>query len=167
MHAICNKSAVTSDHILSNKLDIIYLTETWINDGEFFNSFASSLFHPNYSFSLYYGRPRPMRGGGLAIISHKSIHHTSISMPVYSKFECIGFSILLFTFQLKIFKIYRSLSSSISAFCAEFESLLENHITSNEDLIFVDDFNIRIDKRHDRNTVFNILLPNFNLIFPV
>ena len=34
---VCTKSAVISDHILSNKLDIICLTEMWINDGEFFN----------------------------------------------------------------------------------------------------------------------------------
>ena len=49
--SVCNKSAVISDHILSNKFDIICLTETWINDDEFSNSFASSLLPPNYSLS--------------------------------------------------------------------------------------------------------------------
>ena len=162
--SVCNKSAGISDHILSNKFDIICLTETWISDGEFSNSFASSSLPPNYSLSQYYGRPRPMRGGGLAIISLKSIHHTSISMPVYSTFECIGSSVSLFTFSVKIFTICRPPLSTISAFCAEFELLLEHHITSNVDLIFVGDFNIHIDKQDDPNTVvFNRLLLNFNL----
>ena len=162
--SICNKSAVISDRILASKLYIICLTETWINDGEFSNSFSSFLLSPNYSLSQYYGRPPPMHGGGLAIFSHKSIHHTSISMPVYLTFEYIVSSVSLSTFSVKIFTIYRPSSSSISAFCAEFESLLEHHITSNADLIFVGDFNIHIDKQDDPNTVvFNRLLRNFNL----
>ena len=105
-----------------------------------------------------------MRGKGLAIISHKSIHHTSISMLVYSTFECIGSSVSSSTFSVKIFTIYRPPSSLSSTFCAQFESLLEHHITSNVDLIFVGDFNIHIDKQDDPITVVCIrLLLNFNL----
>ena len=85
------------------------LTETLINDSEFSNSFASFLLPPNYSLSQYYGRPRPMHSGGLAIISHKSIYHTSISMLVYSTFECIGSTVSLFTSLVKIFTIYQDL----------------------------------------------------------
>ena len=75
-------------------------------------------------------------------------------MLVYSTFECIGSSVSLSTFEVKIFTIYQPSSSSISAFCAEFDSLLEHHITSKVDLIFVGDFNIHIDKQDDPNTVF-------------
>ena len=102
----CYKSAVISDHILHNKLYIICLTEMRINDGEFSNSFVLFLFPPYYSLSQYYGRPRPMRGNGLAIISHKPIHHTSISMPINLIFECISSSVSLSNFLFKIVKIY-------------------------------------------------------------
>ena len=88
--SVCNKSAVISDHKLSDKLNIICLTETWINYGEFSNSFASSFLPQNYTLSQYHGRPRLMHDNGLVIISHKSTHHTSISMPVYLTFDCIG-----------------------------------------------------------------------------
>ena len=37
VHSVCNKSAVISDHILYNKFDIICITKTCINDGEFSN----------------------------------------------------------------------------------------------------------------------------------
>ena len=30
-----NKSAVINNHILENKIEILCITETWINDGEF------------------------------------------------------------------------------------------------------------------------------------
>ena len=98
---------------------IIYLTETWINDGKFSNSFASSLLSPNYSFSQFYGRLRPIHSGGLVIISHKCIHHTSISMPIYSTFEYIGSSVSLSTFSVKFLKCndlhhYQFLLSALS-----------------------------------------------------
>ena len=76
---------------------------------------------------------------------------------------CIAFSVSLSTFSVKIFTIYQPSTSSISAFCAEFELLLEHHITSNVDLIFVD-FKIHFDKQDNPNTVvINRLLLNFNL----
>ena len=85
-------------------------------------------------------------------------------MPVYSTCECIGSSVSLSTISVKIFTIYRPPSSSISAFCAEFETLLEHHITSNVDLVFVSDFNIHIGKQDDPNTaLFNL---NQHISFP-
>ena len=74
--SVVNKSAVINNHILDNKTDLLYITETWINDGEFSNSLFSLLIPSNYVLSQYYGRPHPFRGGGIAIINHKSVHHT-------------------------------------------------------------------------------------------
>ena len=85
--SVVNKSAVINNHILENKIDILCITETWINDGEFSNSLLSSSIPSNYVLSQYYGRPRPFRGGGVAIINRKSVHHTHVSTPVFSTFE--------------------------------------------------------------------------------
>ena len=95
-----------------------------------------------------------MCGGGLAIINHKSIHHTSISLLIYSTFERIGSFVSLFTLSVKIFTLYPPPLSSIFTFCAKFESLLEHHITSNVDVIFIGDFNIHVDKKYDLNNAF-------------
>ena len=144
-----NEFAIISNYILHNKLDIICLTETWINHDEFSNSFTSSLLPQNYSLSQYYRRRRPTLGGGLAIISHKSIHHATISTPVYTTFECIGSSVSLSNFSFKIFTTYRHHQVLLSALILS----LENHITSNVNLIFVGDFNIHINKQVDPNNV--------------
>ena len=88
--SISNKSAVICDHIIENKLDVLCISETWINDGEMTSSLLSSLLPSEYCLSHYYGRPQLSRGGGVAIINHNSIHHTSISIPSFSSFECIG-----------------------------------------------------------------------------
>ena len=85
--SVVNKSAVINNHIAENKIDILCITETWINAGEFSNSLLTSLIPSNYVLSQYYGRPRPFRGGGIAIMNLKSIHHTHVSIPVFSAFK--------------------------------------------------------------------------------
>ena len=160
--SVVNKSAVINNHILENKIDILCITETWINDGEFSNSLLSSLIPSNYVLSQYYGRPRPFRG--VAIINHKSVHHTHVSTPVFSTFECVGSVITSSNSSFKLFVVYRPPSSSMSTFFTEFESLLEFHISANIDLIFVGDFNIHIDDLNDVNSIhFLKLLNTFNL----
>ena len=95
----------------------------------------------------------PLRVGGLAI----SVINLSIIHPFQCPFiQHVNVLVLLFhypPFQLKFYNLYRLSSSSISAFCTEFETLLEHHITSNVDLIFVSYFNIHIGKQDDLNTV--------------
>ena len=64
----------------------------------------------------------------------------------------------------KLFVIYRPPSPSISTFFTKFESLLECLISSNIDLFFLGDFNIKIDNINDYNTqYFKKLLHNINL----
>ena len=114
--SVVNKSAVINNHILENKIDILCITETWINEGEFSNSLLSSLIPFNYVLSQYYGRPRPFRGGGVAMINHKSVHHTHVSTPVFSTFECVGSVINSSNSSFKLFVVYRPPSSSMSTF---------------------------------------------------
>ena len=130
--SVFNKSAVINNLILETKINILCITETWINDDEFSNSLLSSLIPSNYVLSQYYGRSRPFRGGGIAIIiNHKSVHHTHMSTPVFSTFECVSSAITSSNSSFKLFVVYRPPSSSMSTFFTEFESLLEFHISAN------------------------------------
>ena len=162
--SVLNKSAIINNHILENKIDILCITETWINDGQFTNSLLSSLLPPNYILSQYYGRPHTSRGGGVATVNQKSVHHTFVSTPVFSTFECIGSVITSKNNSLKLFVVYRPPSSSMSTFFADFEFLLEFQISSEVDLIIVGDFNIHVDELNDSNARhFLKLLNTFNL----
>ena len=93
-----------------------------------------------------------LRGGGVAIINHNSIHHTAISIPSFSSFECIGSIITSSNSSFKLFVVYRPPSLPIANFFTEFESLLEFQIASNIDLFFIGDFNIHIEDLNDYNT---------------
>ena len=159
-----NRSAIINNHTFENKTDVLCITETWINDGQFTNLLLSSLLPPNHVLSQYYGRPHRSRGGGVAIINQKSIHHTFVSTPVFSTFECIGSVITSSNNSFKIFVVYRPSSSSMSKFFTEFESLLEFHISSKFFFIFVSDFNIHVDDFNDSNFLhFLKLINTFNL----
>ena len=82
--SVQNKSAIINNHILENKIDILCITESWINNGQFKNSLLFSLLSPNYVLSQYNGRSHTSRGGGVAIIiNQKSIHHTFVSTHVF------------------------------------------------------------------------------------
>ena len=84
-------------------------------------------------------------GGSVAIINHKSMYNTAISVLSFSSFEYICSVITLSSLSFKLFVVYRPSSSSIAYFCNEFESLIEFQISSNIDSFFIGDFNILID----------------------
>ena len=84
--SMLNKSAIINNYILENKIDILCITKILINDGQLTSSLLSSLCPPNNTLSQYYGYPHTFRGGGVAIINPKSVHHTFVTTPVFSTF---------------------------------------------------------------------------------
>ena len=55
--SMSNKSAVICDHIIENKLDVLCISETWINGDEMTSSLLSSFLPSDYCLSQCYGRP--------------------------------------------------------------------------------------------------------------
>ena len=115
------------------------------------NSLLSSLLPPNYCLFQYYGRPQFSRGGGVAIINHNSIHHTVMSIRLFSSFECIGSVIASSNSSFKLSVLYRPPSLPIANFFPEFKFLCGLQIASNIDLFFIGDFNIHIEDLNDNN----------------
>ena len=72
-HSVCDKSAVICNHTLENSLDILCVTETWINNGSISSSLLSSLQPPNYDLARHYSKPLSIHSGGVAIIKPNSV----------------------------------------------------------------------------------------------
>ena len=53
------------NHTLENGLDILCVTETWINDGDISSSLLFSLFHQNHDLVQHYDRPRSIHCGAI------------------------------------------------------------------------------------------------------
>ena len=77
------------NHILENSLDILCLTETWINDGDISSSLLSSLLSANYDLAQHYGRPISIRGDSIAIIKHNSVNLARIKTGSFSSFNVL------------------------------------------------------------------------------
>ena len=80
------------------------------------NSLLSFLLPSNYCLSQYYGRLQLPRGGGVAIINHNFIHHTEISIPLFSSFECIGSVICNYFIQF-IVQTFCYISTAFFTYC--------------------------------------------------
>ena len=158
--SVTKKSAIITDLVNSNKLDILCLTETWLN-GKSTNSFLASLAPPN--FVLSHSDRSSKRGGGVAILHHNSLKSSSLILPSFSTFECMGSVISTGNTSFKLFVIYRPPSTSISSFFDELESLLEQHIASATELILTGDFNLHVDIADSISTRFSQVLQTFDL----
>ena len=92
---------------------------------------------------------------GLVLCVVVALPSLVINLSIRYPFQCLfiqHLNILVLLFHYPLFRLkflqfidlhyHQSLHDS----CAEFESLVENHIILNVDLIFVGDFNIYIDK---------------------
>ena len=108
--SVCNKSAVIYNHIVESNLDVLCVTETWINNCNISGSLLSSLLPPNYNRAQHYGRPFSMQVGGIAIIKHNSINPSLLKTENFSSFKCIGSEITSSHSTLKLFVIYHPLS---------------------------------------------------------
>ena len=136
--SISNKFAVICDHILENKFAVLSLSETWINDGQMTKSLLISPLPSYYCLSQYYGRPQLSRGGGVAIINYNSIHHTAISIPSFSSFECIS-------------SVITSSNSSFKLFLFNFNRYLNYKLLLKLIYFFIGDLKLHIEDLNDYN----------------
>ena len=65
--SVCNKSAAIYNRILENCLDILCITETWINNGDISSSLLS-LLPPKYDLAQHYGWPLSICSGSMVLL---------------------------------------------------------------------------------------------------
>ena len=169
---IQNKPEILKHIIHDHKIDIVCLTETWLNP-DTPPAIINSLLPPSFSFAHC---PRPQGGGGgVGLLYNNKNSVKNITIPKYVSFEiqCISFTInpsfrvrsaSLTTAPFILFNIYRPPSSSKPTFIAEFTSLLEDFISSSSELIITGDFNLHLDDPSAPYVAsFSDLLDTFNL----
>lgn len=169
--SMMNKITSICDCILSNKIDIFIITESWIENGK--KSFADaelrSTLHQYEATHL----PRTNRkGGGLSIITKTDLKISANKTELYRSFEVLDLNICSpqSPDNFHVMSIYRPPKSpvnncNISEFLVEFSSLLEKTITSPGHLIIAGDFNIHVDKESDSDaTKFQDMITSFGLV---
>ncbi len=158
VRSLSNKSFICQDIISSNKLDMFFVTETWLNTDVIPLVEATP---PDYS---YLNQPRVSgRGGGVAVIYRNNITCSPVSLGTFTTFELLGF-VLNGKAPMLCIIVYRPPSQS-KAFLSEFSELLTVVMPRYDRLLILGDFNIHVCcPTNSLATDFLHLIDSFNLV---
>ena len=150
-----NKSDDIADLIITNNMDILVLTETWLKmSGD--ETIIATLTPSGFGFHQL---ARQSRGGGVAIIfrDYLNIKIVPSQSPVPIAYEHIEFVVKHAKTATRVIALYRPPPSrknglTIAKFTEEFSKLLETTNQSKGRLVILGDFNIHFDKPDNPDT---------------
>jgi hypothetical protein len=156
-----NKPAIIQDFVLTNNIDFLAMTETWLSPSSP-QSTLNSLTPPSYSLQHV---PRLLGvGGGVALLHKTDLHTSQVPTPTFSTFESLCVRVALPSTSLTVLTIYRPPSSSKPQFLADFATLLETLASSPSELLITGDFNFHVDQSVPTTDIpFLELLDTFSL----
>ncbi|XP_061194315.1 uncharacterized protein LOC133202489 [Saccostrea echinata] len=150
--SVKNKTTSINDFILSNNVDILSLTETWLRPDS--DRFILLEFSPD-GYSILQKPRQDQRGGGIAIV-HKdqiNIKHKE-SDTRFTHFEHLECSVNVGNQHICLCVIYRPPPSKTNrfkntVFFEEWTHYLDNLVIIPEDLVITGDLNFHIDNPND------------------
>lgn len=149
------KTSIICDHIISENIDILVLTETWLTANQCNNSIIADITNTLQDYQLFHV-PRTSRGGGVCVILRKGYFVNTIDGTVFSSFEHIDLSIASGTANLRLLSVYRPPPSkknglTTQQFLGEFSTLIETLTISSGKLLITGDFNFHVDNSDDHD----------------
>ena len=152
--------------VTSNRLDVLVICETWLKPD---NDLSLSMLRDLLPLHQITSLPRPVRGGGIAVITSAGLTSRKNEGPKYASFEHLDLTLSTGKVSFRLISIYRPPPSvknglSLCQFISDFSDLVERLFTSNNKLFLVGDFNIPLDAPSNPHTLlFNEILTTFNL----
>lgn len=136
--SLVNKTFILNDFVVSNDLDMLLITETWLRPGDL--APLTELLPQDY---LFLNSPRSTgRGGGLVSVFENKFSCQSLSTNAFKSFELQLFRLNAEN-AVVVALIYRPPKSTIE-FISEFAEFLSELVTYNDRLLILGDFNIHI-----------------------
>ena len=167
--SVKNKSFLIKDFAVDNNIDILAITETWLQ-ADVSNQIAVNSICPT-GFGFHHLPRMGSREGGVALLYRNSFNLKKLSPDIScNSFEFTDCIIRHSSTGLRMVVVYRPPPSkknqlNVTMFLDEFGSFLEKIITTARPLIIVGDFNFHLDNLDDRSAVrFQELLEAFNLV---
>ena len=150
--SVCCKPDVITHHLLSNRLDILAITETWltVQHGE---DILRGIC-PDGFVAVH--NPRVMTSGGGVALLFRSTIRVGCLFPVNftaSSFEYLATSLTVNSVCLRVVVIYRSTRENASHFLPEFSNFLDLLVLLPGRLLIVGDFNIHVDNLADSTAI--------------
>ena len=166
--SICNKTDVFTDYVTEVNMDLIAITETWLNIGEKDNRVIKHLTHADYKFVHLPRKSR--RGGGVGLVYRSSFKVVVNRRDDMKSFEFMDVDVSSSGNSMKLVITYRPPPSkknehSYADFLVEFTGFIEHYALMTTRFAIVGDFNIHWDVPSDNNVKrFADLLESLNII---
>ena len=135
---LLNKTFIINDLILDNKLDCLFLTETWLGTDAPVILTEASPSNFNFTFSFRSGR----KGGGTASITNKTLESKQILFDQYTTFE--HHAVVFNSPPILCVTIYRPPKHD-AVFISEFSEFLSIIRATYNSIIITGDFNLHVD----------------------
>ena len=150
IQSVGNKTCEIRDYINENKLDILVLTETWLNNLD--RAKIKEMTPDTHTF-LHVPR-EDRRGGGVGIfISNSLTKIKKEKVPKTDSFELMQASCMHNGKRLIFIVVYRSPSSNEALFCNEFRLYLETLNVVGSEIIVCGDLNFWVyDVENERGS---------------
>ena len=162
VRSLRNKTSAFSDFVLSNDLDIVGVTETWLRPSD--TQGLMDEITPA-GFQLHQVPRENKKGGGVAVLVRNHIDSVRCQIDRRETFEHITVKLSdRQSSQLLVHVIYRPPSTSKSRFIEEFNSFMEAAALSPHENIILGDVNIQLDSQNCWTENFNTVLLDFDFI---
>ena len=154
-HSLNTKSAHICDLVISQHLDILAITETWLSDENFQNNnTVTEILNTLKDFEFHHV-PRVGRiVGGIGVFLRKGFNVSKSEMPLFSSVECMDSKISHGSSSVRLITIYRPPPSkknkaTATTFFEEFSILLETVNLTSGYLLLNGDFNFHMESSND------------------
>ena len=151
IRSLLSKAELLKYHIIEKSIDVCAITESWIQTNAAEESLKSTV--PNgYAIS---SKPCDdgRRGGGIALIYNKEpttlVKDSSFE---FTEAECVLFTIGINQRQLDLCVLYRYPEGNVFTFFEELSTVIEQTVTSSNELLILGDFNIKADLHNAADT---------------
>ena len=162
VRSLRNKTSAFSDFVLSNDLDIVGVTETWLRPSD--TQGLMDEITPA-GFQLHQVPRENKKGGGVAVLVRNDIDSVRCQIDRWETFKHITVKLSdRQSSQLLVHVIYRPPSTSKSRFIEEFNSFMEAAALSPHENIILGDVNIQLDSQNCWTENFNTVLLDFDFI---
>lgn len=168
-HSLNKKSATVCDIIISKRLDILAITESWLSGDYHNNNTIAEILNTLNDFNFHHV-PRVNRtGGGVGVFLRKGFTVLKNEWQPFSSMECMDLFISSGRSSIRLITIYRPPQSkknraTPSTFFQEFSSLLEVVSLTPGYLLLNGDFNFHMELQNDAHaSTFRELLQSAGL----